>query len=86
MDFEAWYANLDPSNQDYIRVSLIEQHFDTVGYKYTRDTLSFMTIAQRNDEIPKVRDIVSKLKSDRRPVTLEPYMPKITFMGGTYIH
>ena len=37
-----------------------------MGYKYTRDTLSFMTIGQGKVEpIAKVRDAVKELKSDR---------------------
>jgi hypothetical protein len=62
--FEAWYVNLDSSNQEYISLSLIEQHFDAIGYKYTRDTFSFMTIAQGKGGTPKVREIVSKLRSE----------------------
>ena len=57
---------MDPSNQDSIKFSLIEQHFKAMGYKYTRDTLNFMTIGQEKVEpIAKVRDAVKELKSDR---------------------
>lgn len=56
-----------------------------MGYKYTRDTLSFMTIGQgKVGPIAKVRDVVKELKSDRWPATLEPYMPEITIMDVTY--
>ena len=56
---------MDPSNQEYIRLSKIEQHFDAIGYKYTRDTFTFMTIAKGQGGTHKVRDIVSKLRSER---------------------
>jgi hypothetical protein len=63
--FEAWYVNLDPSNQEYIRLSLIEQHLDAISYKYSSDTFSFMTIAKGQGGTPKVRETVSKLRSER---------------------